>query len=304
MGVPAILPAPDATTKRISMRRRRDTGALSDVVGHLIAANAEWMVVLPEDREAVWVPRSEVETIRTVPERTVLPASAPDAVQRILDLAWPGLRRGRLGGWTVRVGRGATRRANSVLAVGDPGRALDEARAVVAGWAGEELPLQAVLGGRTADEALALGWAVDAPTVVMVAALGDLAREDAPAEVVAAETPDAAWLAVFRGGGVDDARLAELTAAPARYLRLGAHAVGRMAQVRDWAVLSCVEVAPQERGRGLGRAVTRALVAEAARLGARHVAVQVEEDNPAARELYAAEGFVEHHTYGYLAPGR
>ena len=69
-------------------------------------------------------------------------------------------------------------------------------------------------------------------------------------------------------------------------------------------MLSCIEVAPEARGRGLGRAVTRALIAEAVRLGARHVALQVEEDNAVARSLYASEGFVEHHAYAYLRPPR
>ncbi len=83
---------------------------------------------------------------------------------------------------------------------------------------------------------------------------------------------------------------------------MGEHAVGRVALARGWAVLSCIEVAPEARGRGLGRAVTRALVAESARLGARYVALQVEEDNAVARSLYDAEGFAPHHTYAYLRP--
>ena len=70
-----IIPAPGLDATRVSIRRRRPSGALSDVVGHLVAANDEWMVVLPEDRGAEWVPRAEAEAVRKVPERTVLPAS-------------------------------------------------------------------------------------------------------------------------------------------------------------------------------------------------------------------------------------
>ncbi len=327
-----VIPAPTLDATRVSIRRRRPSGALSDVVGHLVAANDEWMVVLPEDRGAEWVPRAEVEAVRKVPERTVLHASPPDALQRILDLAWPGLRRARLGGWTIRVGRGKTQRANSVLGVGDPGMPLAEASAAANEWAeasgaadewaAAALPLQAVLGGRTADEARALGWTAVSPTVVMVAEASTLAfpsrrdgtvRADDPAgsgpdsgygrvERLVSDEPDAAWRAVYRGGDVDEDRCAELTAATARYLRLGEHAVGRVALARGWAVLSCIEVAPEARGRGLGRAVTRALVAESARLGARYVALQVEEDNAVARSLYDAEGFAPHHTYAYLRP--
>ena len=152
----ALIPAPTRDATRVSIRRRRPSGALSDVVGHLVAANDEWMVVLPEDRGAEWVPRAEAEAVRKVPERTVLPASAADALERVLELTWPGLRRARLGGWTIRVGRGKTQRANSVLAVGDPGMPFADATIAANEWAGRDLPLQAVRGSRVADEALAL----------------------------------------------------------------------------------------------------------------------------------------------------
>ncbi|HMR48606.1 MAG TPA: GNAT family N-acetyltransferase [Arachnia sp.] len=301
---PIPAPAPDAT--RVSLRRRRPSGALMDVVGHLVAANDEWLVVLPEDRGPEWVPRGEVQAVRRVPERVALPASPPAALQRVLDLAWPGLRRARLGGWVVRVGRGATRRANSVLAVGDPGLPFRQAVAAAEDWAGVPLPLQAVLGSAVAEEARALGWTVSSPTLVLVASApsgGHGPQED----LVVADAPDEAWLRVFHGGEADEARVSELLAAPARYLRVGDAAVGRVAVVRSWGVLSCVEVAPGMREQGLGRTMTRALAAEALRLGARYLALQVEEDNAAALGLYAAEGYTEHHRYGYLrspdAPG-
>ncbi|MBK7821673.1 MAG: GNAT family N-acetyltransferase [Tessaracoccus sp.] len=316
-----IIPAPGLDATRVSIRRRRPSGALSDVVGHLVAANDEWMVVLPEDRGAEWVPRAEAEAVRKVPERTVLPASPADALQRVVDLTWPGLRRARLGGWTIRTGRGRTQRANSVLAVGDPGMPFLEAVAAANDWAGTQLLLQAVVGSRVAEEALALGWRAASPTVVMVADAAslssssptDAAPEDALSEQLASagsapavlvDSPDEEWLAVYRGGDVDADRLAEITAAPARYLRVGDQAVGRVALARGWAVLSCVEVSPDARGEGLGRAVTRALAVEAHRLGARYLALQVEDDNVVARGLYASEGYVEHHTYAYLSPGR
>lgn len=294
------IPAPVADAARVSLRRRRPSGALMDVVGHLVAANDQWLVVLPEDRGPEWVPRAEVQAIRRVPERVPLPVSPAEAVERVLDLTWPGLRRARLGGWVLRVGRGATRRANSALAVGDPGVPFAQACALAEEWAGERLPLQAVRGSRVADEAIAAGWEEWSPTVVMIAEAVSVVQEPSEAAFAVADVPDAAWLGIFRGGVVDEDRLAEMCAAPARYLRLGAHAVGRVAVARSWGVLSCIEVAPDARRRGLGRAVTRALAAEAVRLGARYLALQVEEGNIAARGLYAAEGYAEHHTYGYF----
>jgi ribosomal-protein-alanine acetyltransferase len=47
------------------------------------------------------------------------------------------------------------------------------------------------------------------------------------------------------------------------------------------------------RGSGRGRALLRALLAEAAERGAREVFLEVRADNPVAEGLYLAEGFVE-----------
>ncbi|MFD0866971.1 hypothetical protein ACFQ06_14305, partial [Tessaracoccus lubricantis] len=78
---------------RISLRHLDEEGRASDLVGHLVAADDDRLVILPEDKPAVWLQRSMVRNIRRVPERTVLPASPPDALQRILDRTWPGVRR-------------------------------------------------------------------------------------------------------------------------------------------------------------------------------------------------------------------
>ncbi|SHJ30491.1 Acetyltransferase (GNAT) family protein [Tessaracoccus bendigoensis DSM 12906] len=291
-----ILPAPDATTKRVSLRRRTASGALSDVVGHLIAANQDWMVVLPEDRGAVWVPRSEVETVRGVPERVVLPTSDAEGLERVFDRTWPGLRRARLGGWVLRSGRGASARANSVLTVGDPELPFDEAVAAAEQWNAGPVTLQAVEGGRREGEALAAGFRPAKPTVVLV-------REAGPGPSVGFERvdePDAAWVAV---AGMEPDRLAEAVAAPASYLRIGDVAVGRVAVSGRWAVLSCLEVRESARGLGHGREMLHALGVEAVRLGARYLGLQVEVENESALALYASEGFIEHHRYSYLTRG-
>ncbi len=47
------------------------------------------------------------------------------------------------------------------------------------------------------------------------------------------------------------------------------------------------------RGSGRGRALLRALLAEAAERGAREVFLEVRADNPVAQRLYASEGFAE-----------
>src|SRR5438105_2661678 len=58
----------------------------------------------------------------------------------ILDLeraalaGWQAPQEARLGGWVLRAGEGFTGRANSCLAIGDPGRPIEEAVAEVCAW--------------------------------------------------------------------------------------------------------------------------------------------------------------------------
>lgn len=295
-----IIQLPD-NAHRISLRRVDGDGRASDVIGHLVASNDEQMVVLPEDRPAVWIPREEIRSVRKVPNRTVLPMSTPDALQRVLDVTWPGVRRARLGGWVLRQGRGATKRANSVLASGDPGLPWRDAVAEASTWMGVAPVLQVVSDDAIVAEALGDGYELVSPTVVMVAKLEDLTPA-AMDGVVVGSRPDEGFVGLWPAGQVDEAVLEEATAARATYLSVPGVASGRVARAGEWAVISCVEVAASRRGEGLGRQITRACVDAAATMGVRFVALQVEADNEAARSLYAAESFVDHHSYYYLRP--
>ena len=61
----------------------------------------------------------------------------------------------------------------------------------------------------------------------------------------------------------------------------------------EQADVQTIAVAEAARGRGIGRAMLRALLAEAAVRGATEVLLEVRADNPVARALYEAHGFVE-----------
>ena len=161
---PVILPAPDPTTRRISLRRQTPDG-VSDVVDHLIAANADWLVVLPEDRPAVWVPRGEASAIREVPERLVLASSGAEQVERLLERGLPASARARLGGWVLRRGQGDAD-PGWVLGAGDPGMPFAAAVAAAEEWVGGALRLRVVVGGETEREALAAGFAPVGEAVV------------------------------------------------------------------------------------------------------------------------------------------
>lgn len=118
--------------------------------------------------------------------------------------------------------------------------------------------------------------------------------------------PDDAWLSVYKYRGSPAPPIARklLLSAPAQIfatIRDGGEpvAVGRLGLAGGWGGLTAIEVRADRRRRGLGTAITAALVAAAAESGTHRVYLQVEEDNTAALALYARCGFRSHHRYHY-----
>ena len=80
-------------------------------------------------------------------------------------------------------------------------------------------------------------------------------------------------------------------------------AIGRMAIADGWGGYSAMEVAPDQRRRGLATAIVGALARVAGQRGVRNLYLQVEEGNDGARRFYETCGFRPHHRYHYrLAP--
>jgi len=75
--------------------------------------------------------------------------------------------------------------------------------------------------------------------------------------------------------------------------RLIGYAGLRAAHGATDADIQTIAIASAARGKGRGRALLTALLAEAARRGVRHVFLEVRADNPVAQALYASEGFAE-----------
>ncbi|WP_442574785.1 ribosomal protein S18-alanine N-acetyltransferase [Microbacterium sp. F51-2R] len=59
------------------------------------------------------------------------------------------------------------------------------------------------------------------------------------------------------------------------------------------ADIQTIAIAESARGRGRGRTILEALLAEASARGVREVFLEVRADNPVAQALYASEGFAE-----------
>lgn len=298
-------------TIRVSLRHVTSDGTASDLVGDLVQADDEQLVLLPAGRGPVVVPRHQVRAMRTVPPRVVRPSSGVDDLQRLMAEGWPGTEQVRLGGWTLHAGQGWSRRANSAHPTGDPERSLDEALAAVQQFyaeRGQPALLQLAAHQSTATpldaELERRGWRAEAPSIAMVLdlqAIDPAATGEGGAELVWAEVPDERWLGLQPSD--EPGRLPVLTCAPAHYATLlvdGEPAgCGRLAVTRDWAGLSCLFVEPSLRGRGHGRALAVAMTARARVLGCRYGYLQVEQGNDAARRLYEELGWREHHRYLY-----
>jgi ribosomal protein S18 acetylase RimI-like enzyme len=240
-------------------------------------------------------------------------------LERAAARGWRAPEEAPLGGWLLRAAGGFTGRANSALAVGDPGLPLAAAVTEVTRWyrARGLPPMVAVphpLGqpGSTAvDQFLSaeLGWPVRLGTATVMTAepgavVGTAAGVDVDAE------PDEAWLALYCFGGRRPPPVSRRLLMSAPWQAFGSVreadatvAIGRVAMAGDWAGLTAVEVHPRHRRRGLGSAITAVLAAAAAARGASGLYLQVEDDNDAARALYRRAGFTDHHGYHYrVAP--
>ncbi|HEY2508028.1 MAG TPA: GNAT family N-acetyltransferase [Streptosporangiaceae bacterium] len=239
---------------------------------------------------------------------------------------WRGADEERLGAWLLRAADGFTGRANSALAAGDPGLPIPVAAERVQAWYDDrDLPAMIAVpyptGRPDASELDGLlaerGWAVRSrPATVMTAQSAVVATRAAAASggvrVRFDDAPDEGWLARyhFRGQALPPMAIRLLTSAPWQaFASIRAQgeviAIGRVAAAAGWAGLTAIEVHPEHRRRGLGLAVTAALVASAADHGVGNVYLQVEDGNRGACALYRGLGFADHHGYHYrVAPAR
>jgi GNAT superfamily N-acetyltransferase len=313
--MPLVL-EPSWVGRRVTVRRVLDHAAdarpyFGDVVGDLVGLDAQTAVVETRNR-LVEVPLADVALARLVS-----PSTADEL--RLEAVAAQGLRpveAEELGGWVLRADHGFTRRANSVLPLRQPGRPLDHALGAAHDWyASRDLPLRIhvpVEARRLLDAELAeRGWQAEERTHVFAGRLDALrAPAGATPQVAIDETPDDAWLTLYRGGsGLRDTARALLTRhdCPAfATLRVGGRtvAVGRGAVDGEWLGVMAVEVDPAYRQRGLATAVMAALWQWGHAQGAIRSYLQVMAGNTSATALYAKLGYWVHHDYHYRAEPR
>ncbi|MCX5612402.1 MULTISPECIES: GNAT family N-acetyltransferase [unclassified Streptomyces] len=302
--------------KRVSVRRveRGSSGApaYTDAVGVLTSWDEGVLTITQKNGKSVRIAESSLvagKVVPPAPARRRGPAASFEELSRVTARSWQPLESEPLGEWTLRAAAGFTRRANSVLPLGDPGIPLDDALARVTSWyARRGLPayVQAATGAVGTQELLIAelerrGWAAEVSADVRIGALAPVGDVDAPAAeaVRLTRTPDEAWLG--RYGKVRDPEVARrmLVEGPSVWFAAlpGGRAIGRCVVDGRWAGFAAVTVDPAHRREGLATAVMAALARRALEEGASAAWLQVETDNPAARALYDGLGFATHHSY-------
>ena len=287
----------------VSLRVRTANG-VTEAVGVVLERSPDVLVLRRRDGSVTEIEVAAIEAGRVVPPGPARRIGVAD-LEAVAAAGWRALETAPLGQWLLRASGGFTARANSALAVGDPGRPLVDAVAAVESWYGERsLParVQAVPGD--VEGALAArGWTHTGANEVMTAEIAHVLRPltgmDQP-EVRVDGTPDPAWLAGYRAATGPLPPVAERVLANhsrVAFLSIEADAIARVAVDGRWAGLFAVEVVPAARGRGLGRAISAAALRWAAAAGARHAYLQVAAGNEAAHGLYERLGFAVHHHY-------
>ncbi|MBW5254046.1 GNAT family N-acetyltransferase [Streptomyces sp. P01-B04] len=317
--------APADVGKRVSVRRLTENGAqgpkFTDTVGVLTSWNTGVLSVTPKSGESVRIPESSLvagKVVPAAPARRRGPAASFAELASVCARAWQPVESEPLGDWRLRASGGFTRRANSVLPLGDPGIPLDAALRRVSQWyADRGLPayIQTATGAEGAQEELCAaleghGWRREVTAEVRIAALapiGDLAAE--VSRVRLSRTVDDTWLARYQRVGTPGPQVsAVLGGGPSVWFATvpgeagdeAPAAIGRCVVDGRWAGFMAVEVAPEHRRRGLATTVMTALARQAMDEGASAAWLQVEADNEGARALYDGMGFARHHLYHHF----
>ncbi|MFJ3776334.1 GNAT family N-acetyltransferase [Streptomyces sp. NPDC090075] len=306
--------------KRVSVRRLTGNDVpeekFTDTVGVLTSWDDDGVLTITRrDGATVRIPESALvagKVVPAAPARRRGPAATYEELARVAARGWRPVESERLGAWELRASGGFTRRANSVLPLGDPGLPLDAALEAVRRWYGVRgLPayVQTATGAAGTQELLCAelarrGWTREVSAELWVGGLAPVADRAEGAGVLLAREADEAWLARYQRKGVSEVALRVLGSGPSVWFATvpGAQggapaAIGRLVVDGRWAGFAAVEVDPALRRRGLAGEVMAALARRALEEGASAAWLQVETDNEAARAMYTRLGFAAHHAY-------
>jgi GNAT superfamily N-acetyltransferase len=152
------------------------------------------------------------------------------------------------------------------------------------------------------------GFVHQQPTLTQTGLIAGLLPTDPAPAAELAETPDAAWMAMFLGEGLDPvdgaSRARSLSCASGTLyasLREDGQTVacGAASFSHGWLGVHGMRTAAAQRGRGLAGRLLSTMAREALRRGIRHAFLQVDASNAPAFSLYRRLGFTTAWSYAY-----
>lgn len=239
---------------------------------------------------------SDVESL----ERATLQAVAPEAVEV-------------LPGWLLPMDGGTVGRAHSAVPLSHAPPEVEVLNAILMRYEARGFAPVLRLPDTAAFESMQRvlqrqGFARHQPTLTQTARVADLLAlpEGQPGEL--AQFPDAAWLSMFLGEGLDPvdgaSRARSLSRAAgtlfASWRENGQTlACGAASFSHGWLGVHGMRTAAAQRGRGLAGRLLRTMAEEAARRGIERVFLQVDAGNSPALALYRRLGFNTAWPYAY-----
>ncbi len=285
---------PHVVGQRVVVRRilRGETGpsggpALTDLLGVCESWTATTASIRAEDGTLVEIALADIVSGKPVPPRPSVRhrVSVREAESHAAPF-WPGVLRTALGEWELRtepepVGR-PRKRANSCLAIGDPGTDVASAAAAVVQFyasAGRPALVQVESDSDLERQFRGLGWTpVPGDSLFLLGSLSRALRSLGAAPMTATVAVDGPRFTATLPGGT-----------------------ARAALDGDWLGVHDLVVEPERRRQGLASDLVRALLDVGAEQGARNLWLHVEVDNAAAIAFYERLGLTEHHGCRYLA---
>lgn len=302
--VPSLL---GAIGKRVTIRLHEPSSGYRDIVGilqserHLINSKSETINFSPSVI-AIW------REIKPLPDMAGKGAPLSQRIielEKLSDLTWPAQETVEYGKWRLRISDGISMRANSVLPVGEPpidlASAVDEVTNIyrknkLKPTFSIPLPIFDELDRYLEQR----GWNIKIDANFLIRDIGAIEVSSNPQfSIEILDHPSKGWLEVNSDQSLEKI----MRRYPARYgaVKIGEQviAVGRIATLGSWSIVTRLFVNPSFRGKGVAKILMNNLLSAAVSDGATKVALQVDNENGAALALYQSMGFTTHHKFVY-----
>ena len=226
-------------------------------------------------------------------------------LEKLSDLTWPAQEIVEYGKWRLRISDGFSMRANSVLPIGEPPIDLASAVDEITNIYRENklkptfsipLPIFDDLDRYLEQN----GWNIKIDANFLIRDIGAIeASSDPQFSIEILDYPSREWLEINSDQPLEKI----MRRYPARYgaIKIGEQviAVGRIATLGSWSIVTRLFVNPSFRGKGVAKILMNNLLSAAVSDGATKVSLQVDNENGAALALYQSMGFTVHHKFVY-----